>query len=65
METEQNILERLDRIERKVIEISEHMVDVDTILTEEERKLLDESIINEKDDKLVSLEEVEHVRNKT
>ncbi len=64
METEQNILERLDRIERKVTEISEHMVDVDTILAEEERKLLDESIVNERDDKLVSLEEVEHVRNK-
>lgn len=62
---ENRILERLERIEREVIEIKEHMVDVDTILTEEERKLLDQSFIHEKEGKLISLEELEHVRNKT
>ncbi len=64
MEIENRILERLERIEREVIEIKEHMVDVDTILTEEERKLLDQSFIHEKEGKLMSLEELEHVRNK-
>ena len=37
----------------------------DTILTAEERKLLDESVRNEKEGKLISLEELEHVRNKS
>ena len=41
------------------------MVDVDTILTEEEKRLLDESIKHEKEGTLVSLEAVKNVRNKT
>ncbi len=41
------------------------MVDADTILTGEERRLLDESIIHEKEGKLASLEELKNVRNKS
>ena len=40
------------------------MVDADTILTTEEKKLLDQSIENEKAGKLTSLEELENVRDK-
>jgi len=62
--TEQRILEKLEKIEKEVEEIKEHMVDVDTILTEEERRLLDESLKNEKLGRLVSLDAFENVRNK-
>ena len=61
---EQKIMKKLDKIEKEVEEIWEHMVDVDSILTEEEKKLLDESLVHEKEGSLVSLEEVENVRNK-
>lgn len=64
MKIEQKILEKIEKIEKGVEEIKEHMVDVDTILTEEERRLLDESIKHEKEGKLLSLEELEDVRNK-
>lgn len=60
----QQILDKLTRLEREVGEIKEHMVDVDIILTEEERILLDNSIKHEKEDKLISFEEIENVRNK-
>jgi hypothetical protein len=54
---------RIDSLELKSIKlelkfIREHMIDVDAILTEEEKKLLDESIKHEKEGKLVSLEEI-------
>lgn len=39
---EEQILDRLDRIEKELVEIREHMVDVDTLLSEEEKKLLEE-----------------------
>lgn len=64
MKAEQQILKKLGKIEKKIEEIKEHMVDADTILTEEERRLLDESIKHEKEGKLISLEELENVRNK-
>lgn len=59
------VIKKLDTMKVELDYIREHMVDVDTILTEEERRLLDESIKHEKDGKLISLEEVENVRNKT
>ena len=58
MKTEQLILEKLEKIEKKVENIEEHMVDVDTILTEEERNLLDWSVKNEKEGRLVSSKEL-------
>ena len=61
---EQKILEKLDFLSKEIEEIKEHMVDVDVILSEEERRLLDASVKHEKEDKLVSLEELENVRRK-
>ena len=63
MQSEQLILEKLDKIEKDVKEIREHMVDADTILTAEERRMLDESVKHEKEGKLISLEELENVRH--
>jgi len=62
---EQKILQKLETIEKELVDIRAHMVDVDTILTEEEKRLLDESIKHEKEGTLVSLEAVKNVRNKT
>ena len=62
---QQNIINRLDRIEKTLRFIQENMVDVDVILTEEERIMLDESVEREKSGKLISLEAIKNVRNKT
>ena len=59
-----NIDNRLDRIEKTLKYIQENMVDVDVIITEEERRMLDDSVENEKSGNLVSLEEIKNVRNK-
>ena len=40
------------------------MIDRDTILTEEEKLMINASIKHEKEGKLVSLEDIENVRNK-
>ncbi len=61
---QQNIIARLDKIEKVLKQIQENMVDVDTIITEEERRMLDESLKNEKTGKLVSLKAIKNVRNK-
>ena len=60
----QNIDTKLDRIEKTLKYIQENMIDVDVIITEEERRMLDESVKNEKSGDLVSLEEIKNVRNK-
>lgn len=61
-ETKQ-IIDELRSIKEELHYIKVHMIDVDTILTVEEKKLLDESIVNEKAGKLISLEELKNVRN--
>ena len=61
---QQNIDTRLDRIEKTLRYIQENMVDVDVIITEEERRMLEGSVENEKSGNLVSLEEIKNVRNK-
>ena len=55
---EKQVLEELKEIREELNEIKDHMVDVDTILTKEEHILLDESIKNEKERKLVPLDKV-------
>lgn len=60
----QTIQEELKAIRTDLEYLKEHMVDVDVILTEEERRLLDESVKHEKQGKLISLEELENARNK-
>ena len=62
---EQNIIDRLDRIEKTLKYIQENMIDLDIIITDEEKKMLDESLEHEKEGKLVSLEAIKNVRNKT
>ncbi len=68
MGQEQLILQKLDEIKKEVDEIKETVIDMETnmdcILTEEERQMLDKSIINEKIGKLTSLEEIENARAK-
>jgi len=59
------VLDELKSIKEELHYIKEHMVDADTILTVEERKLLDESIKNENAGKLTSLVELKNVRNCT
>ena len=61
---QQNIVNRLDRIEKTLKFIQENMINIDVILTEEEKRMLDESVENEKSGKLVSLEDINNVRNK-
>jgi hypothetical protein len=55
---QQNIDDRLARIEKTLKIIQENMVDVDVIITEEERRMLDESVKNEKSGKLISSEKL-------
>lgn len=55
---EQSIDRRLERVEKTLKFIQENMVDVDVLITEEERRMLNESIENEKSGNLVSLEEI-------
>ena len=61
---QQNIDARLDRIEKTLKYIQENMIDADVIITEEERRMLNDSVENEKSENLVSLEEIKNVRNK-
>jgi hypothetical protein len=54
---EEKVIKELDSIKEQLIEIREHMVDIDCILTDEERKLVDESYKNQREGKLISLSE--------
>ena len=62
---QEEIINRLNKIEKMLEHIKENMIDADTILTQEEKKMLDESVINEKKGRLVSFERIKNVRNKT
>jgi hypothetical protein len=64
MVAETKIMDELKSIKEELRFIKSHMVDADIILSTEEKKLLDKSIVNEKAGKLTSLEELENVRNK-
>ena len=61
---EKQILDKLGRIEKELDEIREHMVDVDTLLNEDEKKLLEESEKREARGELSSLEDIENARTK-
>ena len=61
---QENIINRLDRIEMVLKNIQENMINSDIIITEEER-MIDKSVENEKSGNLVSLEEIKNVRDKT
>lgn len=49
------IFDELTFIKAELNEIKEHMVDVDAIISEEERRLVHESLIHEKEGKLILL----------
>jgi hypothetical protein len=49
------IFDELIFIKSELNKIKEHMVDVDSIISEEERQLVRESLIHEKEGKLISL----------
>lgn len=59
---EEQILARLGRIEKELDEIREHMVDVDTLLSEGDKKLLEESVKREARGELSSLDDIENAR---
>jgi len=52
---EGRIFRDLEFIKAELISIKEHMVDADTILSEEEKMLVKESFEHEKEGKLLSL----------
>ena len=54
---EKKIFDELTHIKAELDEIKEHMVDADTILSEDERMLVSDSFKHEKEGKLVSLSE--------
>ena len=54
-ELQKRILDELSSIKAELREINEHMVDVDTILSEEERQVVAEAIEAKKSGKLMSL----------
>ena len=64
MNSEQLILEELKVIRKEVEEIKEHMIDVDTTLTLEEEKRLNESLKEHKAGKSIKLEDFEKEINK-
>lgn len=61
---EKQILDKLGRIEKELGEIRKHMVDVDTLLSEDDKKLLEESVKREARGELSSLEDIENARTK-
>lgn len=54
---EERVIKELDSIKRQLTDIREHMVDIDCILTDEERKIVDKSYEHQKKEKLTSLSE--------
>ena len=54
----QKVLDELRTIKIEIEFIKEHMVDADTVLTAEERVLVDESFENEKNNELVPSDEL-------
>ncbi len=62
MKAEQQILEKLEKIEKEVGDIREHMVDVDSILTPAEEMELEESLQELKEEKTVSLATIKRDR---
>jgi hypothetical protein len=57
--TSKDILEELKVIRRDLLYIKKHMVDVDTILTHEEEKILEDSLEEYKKGKTTSLKDFE------
>lgn len=59
---DKKIFEELNFIKKQLAEIKEHMVDIDTLLTAEEKELVFRSFENEAKGKLVPLKKLEKTR---
>ena len=59
---EKKLFEELNFIKKQLGEIKEHMVDIDSLLTEEEKELVLKSFENEARGKLIPLNRVEEIR---
>jgi hypothetical protein len=57
--TEKELIKELKAIRKDLAYIKEHMVDIDTILTPEEKKILEEGITEFKEGKAINLEDLE------
>ena len=58
MQTERVILEKLGEIERQVKEIKEHMIDVDTILDQDDVRAIEEAEKDLREGKTTSLKQL-------
>ena len=56
--TEKELIKELKAIRKDLAYIKEHMVDIDTILTPEEEKILEEGITEFKDGKSINIEDL-------
>lgn len=59
---EKKLFEELNFIKKQLGEIKEHMVDIDSLLTAEEKELVFRSFENEAREKLVSLSRLEEIK---
>ena len=59
---DKKIFEELNFIKKQLAEIKEHMVDIDVLLTAEEKELVFRSFENEAREKLVPLKKLEEMR---
>ena len=59
---DKKIFEELNLIKKQLAEIREHMVDIDALLTAEEKELVFRSFENEAREKLVPLKKLEEMR---
>ncbi|WP_292388078.1 hypothetical protein [Methanosarcina sp. UBA5] len=60
--TEKKLFEELNFIKKQLGEIKEHMVDIDSLLTAEEKELVLRSFENEAKGKLVPLSRLKEIR---
>ena len=59
---DKKIFEELNLIKKQLAEIKEHMVDIDALLTAEEKELVFRSFENEARGRLVPLKKLEELR---
>jgi len=59
---DKKIFEELDYIKKQIAEIKEHMVDIDSLLTSEEKEQVFKSFENEEKGKLVPFKGLEKMR---
>ncbi|AKB75459.1 hypothetical protein MSLAZ_2198 [Methanosarcina lacustris Z-7289] len=59
---DKKIFEELNLIKKQLGEIKEHMVDIDSLLTAEEKDLVSRSFENESRGKIIPLKKLEELR---